>query len=188
MEQQTPTTPTLSLFRELWKYSPVEELPKGFTLLKEGEICKYIYFIEQGQLRTFFNKNGKEININFSFENHFVTNLKSFFYAEPSIYYIQTGEPTFLRKVSKEQLLSLYHESAKIEAFSRHLMQRQLIRQEEHTNLFKIYTPSERYHYVAKHHPILLQRVSLSQLSSYLGISRETISRIRKNNFTWSDL
>lgn len=171
--------------RELLNRSGTIELPKGHMLLSEGETCKHIYHIERGQLRTFYDKNGKEININFSFEGHYVTNLKSFLYAAPSAYYIQTAEPTILRKIAKGELTSMYQRSEEAETFSRQLLQRLLIREEEHSTLFKIYTASERYEYVARHYPKLLQRVSLSQLSSYLGISRETISRIRKNAFRY---
>lgn len=177
-----------SYLRDLVQGTQVEDLPKGHMLLKEGEICKSIYFIERGQLRTFYNKNGKDINTNFSFENHLVTNLKSFLNATPSAYFIQAAEPTAVRRIAKDELSSLYDQSEEIEAFGCLLLQRLLIRQEEHSNLFKIYNPSERYHYVVKYYPMLLQRVSLSQLSSYLGISRETISRIRKNSFAFSEI
>lgn len=173
---------------ELLKRSEAEEIPKGSYLVKEGQACKYIFYIEQGQLRTLYHKNGKDININFSFENDFVTDLKSFIYNIPSMYYIMASESAVIRRFTKDQLLSLHHQSREIEAFSRHLLQKLLITQEEHSNLFKIYTPSERYHYVAKYYPKLLQRVSLSQLSSYLGISRETISRIRRNTYTFSGI
>jgi hypothetical protein len=54
-----------------------------------------------------------------------------------------------------------------------------LLASEAHSDLFKIYTPTERYRYIEKNNPKLLQRISLSQMASYLGIARETLSRIR---------
>lgn len=156
-------------------------VPRGSILLKEGQVCRSIYFIERGQLRTYYNKNGKEININFYFENNFATNLKSFVEENPSAFYIEAMEHTRLWKFDKEQLTRLYGQSKEIESFGRKLLEKLLVKQEEHSNIFKLYSPKERYHYVAKYYPHLLQRVSLSQLSSYLGISRETISRIRRN-------
>jgi CRP-like cAMP-binding protein len=168
--------------------SQVQELSKGEFLLKEGQVCRNIYFIEKGQLRTYHIKNGREININFSFENNFVTNLKSFLSHDPSWCYIKANEVTVVWKFNHEQLLSLYRQSCEIESFGRKLLERLLIKQEEHSNLFKLYNPSERYHYMAKYHPRLLQRVSLTQLASYLGISRETVSRIRKGNPSFSEL
>jgi len=55
---------------------------------------------------------------------------------------------------------------------------------EEHINFYKMYTPTERYHYIEKNNPQLLQRVSLSQMASYLGVTRETLSRIRAKRAT----
>lgn len=166
--------------RLLYAHTHTQQLLRGQMLLKEGQVCRNIYFIETGQLRTYYVKNGKEINLNFSFENNFVTNLKSFLSGTPSDYYIKASEPTLVWKFTNEQLLLLYQQSCELESFGRKLMERLLIKQEDHSNLFKLYSPTERYHYVAKYYPNLLQRVSLSQLASYLGISRETISRIRK--------
>jgi len=161
-------------------YQP-QKLDKGQILLKEGQVCRYIYFIETGLLRTYYIKNGKEINLNFAFEDSFVTNLKSFLSERPSAYCISASEDTTVWKFSRIQLLDLYRQSGELESFGRKLMERLLIRQEDHSNLFKLYNPAERYHYIAKYSPQLLQRVSLSQLASYLGISRETISRIRRD-------
>ena len=155
-------------------------LGKGQFLLKEGQVCKTVYYIEKGYLRTFFTKDGKEINTRFSFENDFVTDLKSLRLATPSDCFIQTGEKTVVWEFTKEKLLSLYSQSAEIESFGRNLLEKMLIDQEEHGNLFKVYSPTERYQYVAQYFPHLMQRISLSQLSSYLGIARETLSRIRK--------
>jgi CRP-like cAMP-binding protein len=174
--------------RLLYANTLTQELPKGQILLKEGQVCRNIYFIESGQLRTYYVKNGKEINLNFSFENSFVTNLKSFLSGAPSAYYIKASEPTIVWKFNNEQLLLLYRQSCELESFGRKLLERLLIKQEDHSNLFKLYSPTERYHYVAKYYPNLLQRVSLSQLASYLGISRETISRIRKGNSYFIDI
>ncbi|WP_229321451.1 Crp/Fnr family transcriptional regulator [Larkinella knui] len=154
---------------------------KGQYLLKEGQVCKAIYYVEKGYLRTFYTKDGKEINTRFSFENDFVTELKSLRSAIPSDYSIQTGEETVVWEFTKEKLLDLYGQSVEIESFGRNLLEQMLIDQEEHANLFKIYSPTERYQYVIRQFPHLLQRVSLSHLSSYLGIARETLSRIRKN-------
>jgi len=156
-------------------------LRKGQILLKEGQQCRYIYFIENGLLRTYYIKNGREISLNFAFEDSFVSNLKSFLSERSSEYNISASEDTAVWKFSREQLLDLYRQSGELESFGRKLMERLLIRQEEHSNLFKLYNPAERYHYIAKYFPQMLQRVSLSQLASYLGISRETISRIRKD-------
>ena len=93
---------------------------------------------------------------------------------------IQAGEFTTIYEFDKDKLLELYNVSAEIESFGRKLLEQLLIAYEEHANLFKIYSPTERYQYLRTNEPEMLQRLSLSQLSSYLGIARETLSRIRK--------
>jgi CRP-like cAMP-binding protein len=156
------------------------KLSKGEILLRQGQVCKKIVYIEKGYLRTYFNKDGIDININFSFENNFTTNLKSLRSSTPSDITIQAGEPTSIYEFDKDMLLNLYKVSPEIESFGRKLLEQLLIAQDEHTNLFKIYSPIERYHYLQQNNPELLQRISLTQLASYLGIARETLSRIRK--------
>jgi CRP-like cAMP-binding protein len=131
-------------------------------------------------LRVFTNKDGKEINTDFVFENNFTTNLKSLRLAIPSDTTIQAGELSTIYEFDKNILLSLYKESPEIESFGRKLLEQLLIAQEEHIHLFKIFKPEERYRYLQTNNPEILQRVSLSQISSYLGVARETLSRIRK--------
>jgi CRP-like cAMP-binding protein len=156
-------------------------LAKGQVLLAEGQVCQTIWYVEKGYLRTFYNKDGKEINTRFSFENEFVTDLKSLRSGAPSAYRIQAGEAAVVWEFSKETLLELYRQSAEIESFGRNLLEQMLVEQEDHANLFRIHSPTERYAFAVRHFPQLMQRVSLSQLASYLGMARETVSRIRKN-------
>lgn len=105
-----------------------EKLYRGQALLKEGQVCKNIYFIERGQLRTFYNKSGKEININFSFENNFITDLKSLMTATPSDVCIKANEPTIIWKFNKDQILHLYSQSCEMESFGRKLLEKLLIK------------------------------------------------------------
>jgi CRP-like cAMP-binding protein len=155
-------------------------LSKGQILLKEGQICRSIYFIEAGLVRSVQNKDGKDINLHFSPEGSFVTHLKSLRTETPADYALQALEPTRIREFGKKELQDLYTRSPEIASFGRALLEKLLLEQEEHSHLFKSKSPTERYHYLAEHAPGLLQRISLTQLSSYLGISRETVSRIRK--------
>lgn len=166
---------------KLFEIANPKQFEKGINLLKEGQICKKIFFVEKGLLRTFYNKDdGNEINTNFTFEGNFATNLKSLSSSTLSDTSIKTSEPTFIYEFDKDQLLELYKHSPEIESFGRKLLEQLLIEQEEHSNLFKLYSPKERYQYLQQNKPELLQRISLSQIASYLGIARETLSRIRK--------
>lgn len=165
---------------KLFEIAHQRQFTKGEIILKQGQICKTILFVECGYLRTFIDKDGTEINTDFTFEGNFTTNLKSLRSASSADTSIQAGEITTIYEFDKDKLLELYNISAEIESFGRKLLEQLLIVREEHTNLFKIYSPAERYHYLQTNKPEILQRISLSQLSSYLGIARETLSRIRK--------
>jgi CRP-like cAMP-binding protein len=168
-------------FDKLFEIANQRQFTKGEIILKQGQICKTIMFVEKGYLRTFIDKDGTEINTDFTFEGNFTTNLKSLRSASPAGNSIQAGEITTIYEFDKDKLLELYNVSAEIESFGRKVLEQLLIAQEEHSSLFKIYSPAERYQYLQANKPEILQRISLSQLSSYLGIARETLSRIRKN-------
>ena len=165
---------------KLFEIAVQKNLKKGEVILMQGQVCKTIFFVEKGYLRTFLNKDGIEINTDFTFEGSFTTNLKSLRSASASDTTVLAGEASTVYEFDKEKLLNLYTESKGIETFGRNIIEELLVAQEEHSNLFKIYSPTERYHYLQTSKPELLQRISLSQLASYLGIARETLSRIRK--------
>ncbi|PBQ33621.1 hypothetical protein CNR22_18175 [Sphingobacteriaceae bacterium] len=171
---------SVSSLDKLFEIADKRQFQKGEFILKTGQICKTIMFVEKGYLRTFIEKDGTEINTDFTFEGNFTTNLKSLRSASSADNSIQAGEITTIYEFDKDKLLQLYNVSAEMESFGRKLLEQLLIAQEEHSNLFKIYSPTERYHYLQANKPEILQRISLSQLSSYLGIARETLSRIRK--------
>ncbi|MCO5271120.1 MAG: Crp/Fnr family transcriptional regulator [Cyclobacteriaceae bacterium] len=175
------TEMSISSLDKLFEIANQRQFVKGQNILIEGRICKTIMFVEEGYLRTFIDIDGKEKNTDFTFEGNFTTNLKSLRSASPSDFTIQAGENTSIYEFDKDKLLELYKVSAEIESFGRKLLEQLLIAQEEHANLFKIYSATERYQYIRTNKPEILQRISLSQLSSYLGIARETLSRIRKN-------
>jgi CRP-like cAMP-binding protein len=157
-------------------------LKRGEKILKEGEVCRSFYLVEQGHLRTYYNKDGVPINLNFTFEGGFTSNMHSFKSKEPSSLIIEAGEDTTVWSFEFKLLTQHYNENPEIAKFIRRLAIRVLLASDEHNHLFKIYTPTERYRYIEKHNPQLLQRVSLSQMASYIGVTRETLSRIRGKN------
>jgi len=158
------------------------ELKKGELLLKEGEICRSFYFVEKGYLRNWYNRDGATINLNFNFEGDFTCNLKSLKGRQGSEFNIEAGEDTSLWVFNLDTIMRQFEPHPQISIFVRRLAIHVLLASEEHSNLFKIYTPTKRYRYIEQNNPKLLQRISLSQMASYLGVTRETISRIRAKN------
>jgi CRP-like cAMP-binding protein len=152
---------------------------KGAYLLKENAVCNSVFFISSGYCKSFYIKDGKEINTAFYFEKDLFTNITSLQNGEKSKYAIKSGENSTVISFDKLLLLDAYKKSQEIESFGRKILELIVKKQEEHLDTFKLLTPSERYENFILKQPGILQRVSLTQISSYLGISRETLSRIR---------
>jgi CRP-like cAMP-binding protein len=157
----------------------IRQLKKGEVLVNEGEECRSFFLVENGYLRNWHNKDGTAINLNFTFEGGFTTNLKSFYTHEPSEFTIEAGEPAIVLIFDFDVIIKKFDADDRIVLFIRRVIAQLLLAYEEHINFYKMYTPTERYRYIEKNNPQLLQRVSLSQLASYLGVKRETLSRIR---------
>jgi CRP-like cAMP-binding protein len=155
-------------------------LKKGEVLLQAGAVCRAIYFVEQGYLRTYARREDDNIvNLNFTFEGEFACNIKSAIEREPSTLSIAAGEAAALWIFDLDKLSPEIKSLPAVSGFMRRVALQMLLASEARADLLKIYTPPERYHYIEQHMPHLLQRVSLSHLASFLGISRETLSRIR---------
>ncbi|WP_428327825.1 Crp/Fnr family transcriptional regulator [Mucilaginibacter sp.] len=154
-------------------------LKRGELLLKEGEVCREIYLVKSGYLRTYYNKEGELINLNFAFEGDFTTNLQSIRSKQKSDFTIEAGEDSLVWIFNLDKINERFNANPQVISFIRRLAIYILLASEEHSTLFKLYTPTERYRYIEKSKPQLLQRISLSQLASYLGVARETLSRIR---------
>ena len=138
------------------------------------------YFVEEGYLRSCYNKDGTEINLRFTFEGEVTTNFKSLKTEIPSEFIIEAGEKTIVRVFDRKTLFELSVNNPEIMLFTRRVVTCLLIESEEHGNWFKIFTPLERYRYIQNNKPWILQRVSISHLASYLGVTRETLTRIRR--------
>lgn len=155
------------------------ELPKGSFLITEGKVCNHIYFLEKGCLRGFYNLDGKEITHWFAFENDFVTSFHSFITRKPCIENIQLIEDSILWCIAYDDLQILYNEHPDIERFGRLTNEHYYVMLEDRfvRNHFK--EARERYENLASHAPHIIQRVPLGYIASYLGITQETLSRIR---------
>ncbi len=155
------------------------ELAKGAFLITEGKVCKHIYFLEKGCLRGYYNLDGKEITYWFAFEKNFVTSFFSFITGKACVENIQTIEDCTLWSISYEDLQLLYDRHPDIERLGRIMNERYYVMLEERfvSNHFK--EAKERYDNLMNNAPHILQRVPLGYVASYLGITQETLSRIR---------
>jgi CRP-like cAMP-binding protein len=154
-------------------------LSKNEYLLTEGKVCRHLYFLQQGALRGFYTLEGKEITYWFGFENDFVTSFHSFITQEPAIENIQLIEGSILWAISKDTLTGLFNQYHEIERLVRIVYEKYYIRLEERFVNAQFKTAAERYENLLLQTPHILERVPLGPVASYLGISQETLSRIR---------
>ena len=155
------------------------ELPKGHHLLRPGGICRHFYFIEQGLSRTYYIKDGKDVTDWFSPENSIAVSIISFLTHQPDVRGMELLEPSLLCAVSYNDLENLYKEHHDIERLGRLLLGFGIIQLQQRFDDLHFATAAHRYQKLVNTHPSLLNRVPLGMIASYLGITQETLSRIR---------
>jgi len=157
-----------------------KQFNKNEYLLEEGAVCQSLFYIEAGYCKSYYQLDGTIKNTGFFFENDIATNINSFGSGEKSRFNIIACEPLEVVIFDKQKLFEAAKQSQQIEALGRNCIRLFASKQEESSTQFKLYTAQERLAYLEAHHPEMLQRVSLTQLASFLGVARETLSRIRK--------
>lgn len=148
-------------------------------VLKEGQISDSILFVLKGAFRHFFLKEGNEINTSFSFENSFVSNTRSLTQQLPSDQFIIAMEDSEVIRMLRTDLFAMYQSIPSFEVIGRQILQSMVVEQESRAALFMLYSPVERYKKLMNEQAEILRRVPLQHIASYLGIARETLSRIR---------
>jgi CRP-like cAMP-binding protein len=155
------------------------EIKSGTTLLREGEISNHVHFIRKGCLRQWFNKDGKDITFQFFFENQPVASIDSFMNNQPSLFSIESIEPSIILTIGKDTFKKLLQTYPELESgFQDFIFQR-------FGNYARLFlsrikdTPKERYEDLIKNHPEIIKRVPQHYIASYLGITPTSLSRIR---------
>jgi CRP-like cAMP-binding protein len=161
-------------------YLNQKTLKKGEYLLKEGQKVNEIAFIEKGALRIYYLSDGKEINNHFFLDNEYAVSYLDFLKQRPSRYYIQALEDSQLLTFSSQSLQRAYDHSKNWERFGRIIAESVYAIATNRFESFLFLSAKERYLQMIKDYPRLIQRIPLYHLASYLGIERESLSRIRK--------
>lgn len=154
-------------------------LSKNEYLLRQDKVCRHLYFLEKGAIRGYYILDGKEITHWFGFENDFVTSFHSFTTQQPAVENIQLLESSVLWAISKEKLMGLFEHYHEIERLVRIAYEKYYIRLEERYVNAHFKTAAQLYENLLYQTPHILERVPLGYIASYLGISQETLSRIR---------
>lgn len=153
---------------------------KNDLLIEAGQVCRHLYFIEKGCIRGYYNIDGRDQTQWFGFEHDFVTSFRSFTTRAASREYIEVLEDNALIwSIAKEELETLLHQFPELEKLVRLIYEHYYIKLEDRYSNAHFKTAAERYEDLLKNDPHILQRMPLGFIASYLGISAETLSRIR---------
>jgi CRP-like cAMP-binding protein len=150
-------------------------------LQNAGDICQYMIFVEHGLLRSFSDdKNGSEHTMQFAAEGWWISDMASFFSRENSKYNIEALEASELLLMSKQVMDELMDAVPQVQRYFLDLMQNHIIALQRRINVVQSMSAEETYLKLMEVNPDLINRASQQHIASYLGITPETLSRVRK--------
>lgn len=156
-----------------------EEFPKKKQLLKEFQYCRKLYFLEKGTVRTFYYHEAKEITSWFYKEGQFIASWYSFYTQNPSFEYIETIEDSILYSIEYDDYQKLLDQDTSFERFGRLLAEEFTAFIDQYSKGYMFLSAKEKYNLLLSYFPNIELKVKLGDLASFLGITQETLSRIR---------
>ncbi|WP_100074805.1 Crp/Fnr family transcriptional regulator [Chryseobacterium camelliae] len=157
----------------------VKTVRKGQLLLKKGQVASRYYYIRSGALRFVYGED-RELTAWVVLPDEFFTEITSFKHQEPTRFNVEAVEEAELYYIEKADMELLYRELPAWQEFGRKIWESMAIRMIDEIIRFQTLTVEERYlEFLQK--PGFMQHVSVKQLASYLGITPNALSRIRKN-------
>ncbi len=150
-------------------------------ILTNGEVCKHYSFIVEGCFKMYkVDESAKEHNLHFAVENQWITDIGSFHSEHPSQLYIEAIEPSTILQLSKQDLIYFYEKSIKFNRIFRVIVENEFVLLQNRLLQTISTTAEQRYLEFIEHYPSLFNRISNVQIASYLGITPEFLSNIRK--------
>jgi CRP-like cAMP-binding protein len=158
----------------------LKKLKKKDLLLKEGQICNFIAFLNSGVLREYSFQNDKETTVDFVSENQFTSDYQSFIMQVPSMQYLEALTDVDLLILKKEDINSLYDQYKIWERFGRLIIENVFCGAEAKRKKIISTSHDEQYRDFAATYPQIVQQVPQYYIASYLGLTPEHLSRLRK--------
>lgn len=159
----------------------IKSIPKNEFYLKQGDIQQKLCFVSEGLMRIYcVDSKGNEITVGFSSENIFSTDYSAFVKQIPSNYNIKTLEASVVIELDFKHIQEGYNLYKNYERFGRLITEMILIQRQKKLESFLFDSAEQRYVDFKKAYPQLFNRVSITHLASYLGIERQSLTRIRK--------
>ncbi len=160
-------------------YFKYVEIEKNHQLLREDQFANKLYFLASGTIRTYYYHNDKEVTSWFYRENQFLSSWHSFINSEKSFEYIETLEKCTIYFITKQDYKKLLKADSIFEKFGRLLMEEQLAFIDYYFKGVLFMTAKEKYDLLLSYFPDITQKVNLGHIASFLGITQETLSRLR---------
>jgi CRP-like cAMP-binding protein len=171
---------SVSLREHLYSILKTAEVSKKDRLLKAGHVCSNIYFIEKGIFRCSYLEKSREVCSWFMKEGNVIISVASFFKQKPSHENIIAMEDGLVHYISYNDLQLIYRRYKSFNFIGRVLTENYYTMSEERMFALKMRSAKDRYRYLLEHQSDLIQRVPSTYIASYLGISLETLSRLKR--------
>jgi CRP-like cAMP-binding protein len=157
-----------------------QEFPKQHLLLKTGQTENYLSFIEKGIIRFYIQNEKYDLTFSFAFENSFVSGYDSFLTGAPSTYQIETLTKTTLYRLSRKDLQIIYNSTEVGNLIGRQASEDLFLRKSKRELSLLNETAEQRYLNLFIEQPKLIEEIPLKYIASYIGITPQALSRIRK--------
>lgn len=155
-------------------------IKKKRNIVNEGEVSRYLFFVLTGSLRSYtIDSGGNEHIMQFAFEGHWVSDLASFITQSPGDTIIEAIEEAEVLLLPHHELELLLEKLPTLEKFFRHLYQSAYVALQKRVNVRQSKTAKERYKELIIKQPNIAKRIPLLYIASYLGITAESLSRVR---------
>jgi|TARA_B110000240_G_scaffold191402_1_gene233976 CRP-like cAMP-binding protein len=162
------------------KHLITKHYKKGDFFIQEGDICKYVGFIDKGFFNIFYRTKGAEHIRGFFFPNELISNYPSFLLMNESKFNIQALEDSSATLLLRDDLVELYKKIPKVEKFSRFVVESLYIEVSDKYESFFLKTAEERYLEFINSKPKFSEKIPQYMIASYLGITPEALSRVKK--------
>ncbi len=152
---------------------------KEMILLSEGEVCKYVWVVLDGLIRSFHYVGETEVTSSLMKPHHTIISIASFHTQKPAFESLQALQHSVLARIHFEQLENLYQQFPSLNYLGRKLTEQYLFMMEKRLYLLRKQKAIDKYRFFLEEYPNLVNEISLKYIASFLGINQETLSRVR---------
>ncbi len=171
---------TLEEWELLHSIARVKHIKKGEPLLRHGYVARHAAFVISGMFKfSILDDAGDEKIVKFGFQNDFLANCESYNKKAPSAVSIIAVEDAMLLRINIKRIQPLYNLHINLFRINIQLCEELMAQQSEHQQILSLRSPLQRYKFLLEHRPMIIQKISLTNIARYLYTSREALSRAK---------